>query len=216
MASGGVRASTNKQQTSTKRQDRTEETIGNLRDVALEIIKESGVSAITFATLAKRAGFSTSIVAYHFGSKAKFIQFLLDDVLERNRAMYTETLKGDNVADEFEALFARIAEATKADPSGMLGSIELITSVSKSSPELLKTVQNYNRGVRKIIEDVLVLGQERGSVDPDINAASVAVAVVGAVRGIILQAGIDKSVDVVAAFQAEADGLRYVLNPVKR
>ena len=204
-----------KQQTSTKRQDRTDETIRILRDVALEIVRESGVSAVTFAALAKRAGFSTSIVAYHFGSKANFVKFLLDDVLERNSAIYTETLKGDHVADEFEALFARIAEATKKDPGGIHGSIALITSVSKSSPELLKVVKAHNRRARKVIEDALLRGQERGSVDTRINAAAAAVAVVGAIRGIVMQAGVDRDVDVSAAFQVQADGLRYYLNPDK-
>ena len=203
---------TRKTQNSTRRQERTEETINLLKEVALELIEEGGIAAMTFATLAKRAGFSTSIVAYHFGSKANFVQYLLDDALERNSAIYTETLKGENVADEFDELFDLIGQATRDTPRAIHGSLALISSVSRSSPELLEAVEKYNRRVRKIIEDVLEAGKNSGSVDRNIDASALATAIVGSIRGIVMQAAIDKTVDIDAAFDAYAHGLRRSLN----
>ena len=64
-----------------------------------------------------------------------------------------------------------------------------------------------NHLVRKRIEQAIVAGQKGGSINKQIDASSSAIAIVGGVRGIIMQFMVDREINLEAAFYSLLKGI---------
>lgn len=58
-----------------------------IRDAAFELAASKGLKAVTIRDVAERAGLSSGLVLFHFGSKEQLILALLDWVLETTTAL---------------------------------------------------------------------------------------------------------------------------------
>lgn len=58
-----------------------------IRDAAFELATEAGLKAVTIRDVAERAGLSSGLVLFHFGSKEQLVLALLDWVLETTTAL---------------------------------------------------------------------------------------------------------------------------------
>ena len=68
-----------------------------------------------------------------------------------------------------------------------------------------------------MIEDVLLAGQKGGSVSGQLDAHASAIAIIGRIRGIIMQSLIDRDIDLDTAFEALLQGIdRETLTPTHR
>ena len=187
--------------------ERTEATIERLKTAAFQLIAEGGVAALTTAALAKRSGYSTAIVSYHFGSKHNFIQFLLDDAYKRSSSVHTMPLETVDAIAEIKKMLARYAEFVREQPEAAFAYLALMSSANELNPELSKTVQKTTHLSRKMIEDVLLAGQKGGSVNGQLDAHASAIAIIGGIRGIIMQCLVDEDIDLDAAFEALLQGI---------
>ena len=187
--------------------ERTEITIERLKTAAFELIAKGGVPALTTAALAKRSGYSTAIVSYHFGSKNNFVQFLLDDAYQRSSVVSIMPLETVDAIAELKNILARYAKFVREHPEAAFAYLALMSSANESNRELLKTVQKNTRRLRKMIGDLIAAGQKRGSVSKQVDANASAIAIVGGIRGIIMQFMADREVDLEAAFEALLYGL---------
>jgi hypothetical protein len=61
-----------------------------IRAAAYELAAESGLRAITIRGVAQRAGLSTGLVLFHYGSKQRLVLGVLDWVLETTIALCQE------------------------------------------------------------------------------------------------------------------------------
>ena len=63
---------------------------GQIRAAAYELAAESGLRAITIRAVAQRAGLSTGLVLFHYGTKQHLVLGVLDWVLETTTALCQE------------------------------------------------------------------------------------------------------------------------------
>ncbi len=207
MTANNTSAAKKKSTTPVPNKERTEITIERLKSAAFELIAEGGISALTTAALAKRSGYSTAIVSYHFGSKDNFIQFLLDDAYQRSSVVSTIPLETVDTIAELKNMLARYAKFVREQPEAAFAYLALVSSANETNPQLLKAVQKMNHLVRKRIEQAIVAGQKGGSINKQIDASSCAIAIVGGVRGIIMQFMVDREINLEAAFYSLLKGI---------
>ncbi len=207
MTANNTSAAKKKSTTPVPNKERTEITIERLKSAAFELIAEGGISALTTAALAKRSGYSTAIVSYHFGSKDNFIQFLLDDAYQRSSVVSTIPLETVDTIAELKNMLARYAKFVREQPEAAFAYLALVSSANETNPQLLKAVQKMNHLARKRIEQAIVAGQKGGSINKQIDASSSAIAIVGGVRGIIMQFMVDREINLEAAFYSLLKGI---------
>ena len=207
MTANNTSAAKKRSTTPVPNKERTEITIERLKSAAFELIAEGGISALTTAALAKRSGYSTAIVSYHFGSKDNFIQFLLDDAYQRNSVVSAIPLETVDTIAELKNMLARYAKFVREQPEAAFAYLALVSSANETNPRLLKAAQKMNHLVRKSIEQAIVAGQKGGSINKQIDASSSAIAIVGGVRGIIMQFMVDREINLEAAFYSLLKGI---------
>ena len=207
MTANNTSAAKKRSTTPVPNKERTEITIERLKSAAFELIAEGGISALTTAALAKRSGYSTAIVSYHFGSKDNFIQFLLDDAYQRSSVVSTIPLETVDTIAELKNMLARYAKFVREQSEAAFAYLALVSSANETNPQLLKAVQKMNHLVRKRIEQAIVAGQKGGSINKQIDASSSAIAIVGGVRGIIMQFMVDREINLEAAFYSLLKGI---------
>ena len=207
MTANNTSAAKKRSTTPVPNKERTEITIERLKSAAFELIAEGGISALTTAALAKRSGYSTAIVSYHFGSKDNFIQFLLDDAYQRSSVVSTIPLETVDTIAELKNMLARYAKFVREQPEAAFAYLALVSSANETNPRLLKAVQKMNQLVRIRIEQAIVAGQKGGSINKQIDASSSAIAIVGGVRGIIMQFMVDREINLEAAFYSLLKGI---------
>ena len=207
MTANNTSAAKKRSATPVPNKERTEITIERLKSAAFELIAEGGISALTTAALAKRSGYSTAIVSYHFGSKHNFIQFLLDDAYQRSSVVSTIPLETVDTITELKNMLARYAKFVREQPEAAFAYLALVSSANETNPQLLKAVQKMNHLARKRIEQAIVAGQKGGSINKQTDASSSAIAIVGGVRGIIMQFMVDREINLEAAFYSLLKGI---------
>ena len=188
-------------------QDRVENTHRQLKETAFQLIAEGGISNLTMSALAKRSGYSTAIVGYHFGSKNNFIQHLVDDLFEQNISTMTDPLVGDDFAREIPLLFSNVAKYVEENRATVGAYLTLLSSANEFNPALLKTVQHQNQRVIKTLEAVIKKAQSRGKANRNVNANALAISIIGLIRGVTMQTLVDSQVSVNDALSTMADGV---------
>ncbi len=192
-------------------QDRVENTQRQLKETAFQLIAEGGISNLTMSALAKRSGYSTAIVGYHFGSKNNFIQHLVDDLFEQNISTMTDPLVGDDFASEIPLLFSNVAKYVEENRATVGAYLTLLSSANEFNPALLKTVQHQNQRVINTLEAVIKKAQFRGKANRNVSANALAISIIGLIRGVTMQAMVDSQVSVNAALSTMADGVVVLL-----
>ncbi len=184
----------------TPNKERTEITINRLKAAAFELIAEGGVPALTTAALARRSGYSTVIISYHFGSKDNLIQFLLQDAYRNSNAVAALPLETVGAIVEIKNMLARYAHFVREQPEAAFAYLALMTPGNEKNPALSKTIQKMNHKVRGGLEQAIVAFQKGGHISKHIDASSSATAIVGGVRGIIMLYMVDREIDLETAF----------------
>ena len=192
-------------------QDRVENTHRQLKETAFQLIAEGGISNLTMSALAKRSGYSTAIVGYHFGSKNNFIQHLGDDLFEQNISTMTDPLVGDDFAREIPLLFSNVAKYVEENRATVGAYLTLLSSANEFNPALLKTVQHQNQRVIRTLEAVTKKAQSRGKANRNVSANALAISIIGLIRGVTMQAMVDSQLSVNAALSTMADGVVALL-----
>ncbi|MDD9963127.1 MAG: TetR/AcrR family transcriptional regulator [Gammaproteobacteria bacterium] len=182
-----------------------------MKETAFQLIAEGGISNLTMSALAKRSGYSTAIVGYHFGSKNNFIQHLVDDLFEQNISTMTDPLVRDDFAKEIPLLFSNVAKYVEENRATVGAYLTLLSSANESNPALLKIVQHQNQRVIKTLEAVIKKAQSRGKANRNVSANALAISIIGLIRGVTMQAMVDSQLSVNAALSTMADGVVALL-----
>ncbi|MET7842573.1 TetR/AcrR family transcriptional regulator [Streptomyces sp. NPDC005356] len=169
-------------------------------ETAIRLLANGGYANMTLADLGERAGYSRSLATHYFGSKPKLLAAVVQHVLDHNpSARLDESLRGfARIEAEVAAVFDGLDESPHMARAYIVITFEAITSL----PELRPVVHEQNVAFRRRIESALREGKALGTVRPDVDAASVSIAVMAMVRGIVWEWFTDSSLDLPACRRA--------------
>lgn len=169
--------------------ERTEASRGALIEATIALLAEEGYRAATVARIQEASGLSRGLVGYHFGSKAR----LMEAVVEHIRVGYREqtaadagrvTLSGlDQVLGLFEAYLTRLG----ANPNPAKVMLVLATESAVGAPDVRRAVQDAYAVVRDNFAQMLAAGIADGTVRDDLDPRAHAGVLQGMLRGIVLQ-----------------------------
>ena len=167
---------------------RREEAERRLLDAALKIVAERGTVRMTLAEVGEAAGYSRSLPAARFGSKAGLVHALAGYIGER---FGEQRQRGPALAPGLAAItgnihfyFARRGGAWTATRALL---VMMTESAMDPGSELQAEVAAYNRSARAWFEQHIRTGIERGEIAPGTDPAATAVVLLGAMRGVMLQ-----------------------------
>lgn len=165
---------------------RSERSTEALLAAAAELAAEGGLSAMTFAAIGERAGYSRGLVTARFGSKAG----LVDAMIRRMwRHMRVPELLGDARGraglDQILDLLAALRAGIEADPIGMRSlTVLLLEAAVGADDHLQDRFRRFHQAMVDELATVIARGVADGSVRPEVDPRAEAVYVVGAVRGL--------------------------------
>ncbi|MET7926991.1 TetR/AcrR family transcriptional regulator [Streptomyces sp. NPDC005349] len=169
-------------------------------ETAIRLLADGGYANMTLADLGERAGYSRSLATHYFGSKPKLLAAVVKHVLDHNPpARLEESLRG---FARIEAEIAAVFDGLDEDPDMARAYIVITFEAITSLPELRPVVHEQNVAFRRRIESALREGTRLGTVRRDVDAASVSIAVMAMVRGIVWEWFTDSSLDLTACRRA--------------
>jgi len=149
-------------------------------DRALELVRESGLAALTTKKVAARVGFTEAALYRHFGSKKALVLGLMDRLelmlIEPIRAMAREG--GATVAARLESIVRHHTSLVREQNS--LPILLLAEASVSEDPQLLGRMRSIFHEYLSILEGLLREGQSRGEIARDANADCLALVLLGA------------------------------------
>jgi AcrR family transcriptional regulator len=151
-------------------------------DAATELIAERGVGAVSLADVGRAAGYSRGIVNHHFGSRAQLLEAVVRDAQQ-----FEVPDTGDTGLDRVRALVATYVATLPERGSAGRAFLLLWAEAVGSDPVLAPLFAERDAWFRGLLASHLRTGIDDGSVRRDVDPESVALALVGLVRGIAMQ-----------------------------
>lgn len=187
-----------------------------LLNAAAKLIGERGTTAVSFADIAREAGCSHGLPSYLFGSKTNLMLALVDNTLDLFRRQVLEPAVTDAGGEPgLDAVLSAIGAFLRSlrDPWAHTRALYVLIGEWQGAPDELKTaLAEHHEAARELIRTSIQASQERGEVRADADADAAAVAILGALRGIGLQALMEPSaIDVDAVTRFVTDGTRRLL-----
>lgn len=184
-----------------------------LIDATVSLLADEGYDAATVARIQEVSGLSRGLVGYHFGSKQK----LMEAVVESIRVTYLETVderreRGtglERVREMFDSYLTRLLH----DPRPAKAMLVLATESATEPPEVRRAVRQHFGGVRERFAVMLRAGIEDGSVRDSCVPEHHAGVLQGLLRGIVLQYLLDpEGFDLAGTKEAALASLRHDLS----
>jgi len=183
---------------SADRQPRTnaelrEEATARMVETAIRLIAEKGAARLPLVDVGREAGYSHSLPTYYFKTKTRLVvevyRHIIVSFQSRSRAWIKARFPG-RVRSGMENL-----EATVRAYYGLAGkdpersrAMHLMWAESFSSvPELREEVRALNARSLAMLAEQIRAGIRRGEIDPDIDVESLAIAILGLLRGATAQ-----------------------------
>lgn len=175
---------------------------------AFDIVARRGVDQVTLAEAGEEAGYSRALAAHYFASKEALLAAVAEHAIEK----YRERLDAaEPTRAGREALLASIAfyfNESRKWPKRLRAFFE-VTNAALRWPSIAPTVARLNASVIERFAGHIRTAQDAGEIRADLDPQAEAIAVSGAMRGIMGQWLIDPdSVDVDAVRDAFIAGLR--------
>ncbi len=114
-------------------------------DAAAEIVREAGAASMSLDAVAARAGVSKGGLLYHFSSKSKLFEALVEGFISEEYDKFQERKQAhekstNGVVQAYIDLFVEERKECQPPPSGLLAALA-------ENPDFLKPVQKYEREV---------------------------------------------------------------------
>ena len=165
--------------------DRRATTESRLLDAAFRIVAERGVRAVTTAAVGDRAGYSRGIVNHQFGSR----DGLMIRLAETAQARFTPNPTGLRGREHVLGVVGAYLNMASSDPRQARVFLRLwAAAIGDEEPSLREAFTGRDAFFREHFERAIAEGVTDGTIRADIDPASAAVALVGLLRGIAMQA----------------------------
>lgn len=193
--------------------DRTALSDARLTEAAIELIVQTGIQGTTLQAVGERAGYSRALATYRFGSKAGLFTHVLktasDDWLTRLQHAVGDRIGVDALCASTDATLRFIRERpNEVRAMFMLWflSIDLVTDYGPN-------IARVHRAQRRDVEGWIQAGQERGLIDPRVEATRIAEQYVASMAGIAYQWLVNAEMDLDAMYEELKRYLRVRLQP---
>jgi AcrR family transcriptional regulator len=175
---------TTERRTQQQRRDQAEAALLN---AAAELVVEEGVHALTLARVGERARYSRGLVTHYFGSK----QALLQHLAHATQAGFVPGLDGvppglDRLLRLIDGYIGALSQLRMMNRAFLL-----LWAEAATAPDLAQIFRERDQAFRAELREDVTAGIAGGTVQPDVDADDVAVAVLGQLRGIGLQRLVD-------------------------
>lgn len=161
---------------------------------ALKLIAERGSSGISMAQIGLEAGYSRGLPAERFGNKVALLEAVVDFSDQWFQKRLAKALAGKRGLAAVKARIDAHLDGAR-DASGAAIALyqlymESMSTVVELRPRIAALSRSYREGFKSHLREAIELGEVCGDFDPDEQATLI----VGAMRGIMIQALIDGGV----------------------
>lgn len=175
--------------------ERREQAEQRLLEAALEIVARRGTLRMTLAEVGAAAGYSRGLAGHRFGNKAGLLRALAADIGER---FGQQRNKGPALEPGLAAILGNIHFYFSRKAGAWTASRALLVMMTESFMQpgagLRTEVAAYNRSALAWFEQHIRTGIERGEIAPEVDAATTAIILLGAMRGVMLQWLVDERI----------------------
>ncbi len=155
-------------------------------DRSIEIIATRGIQGLTIRNLSLEIGITEPAIYRHFRSKTDILLAILDKFEEILFFMNEAPVERKATAPEkLERIFLRIIEIFSKEPSHI--SVIFSEEIFKNDRVLKERITGILKKKRKVIEEILREGQEKGEIRKDIDPRTLSLIVMGSLRFMIKQ-----------------------------
>lgn len=166
-------------------------TDARLLEAAFKLVAEDGVRAVTTAAVGELAGYSRGIVNHHFGSRGEMMVRLAEEAQRRFRPSAGARRGRARVLGVVDQYLAMI----RANSPELRVFLRLwAAAVGGEEPSLREQFTDRDALFRDYFIEAITEGQVDGSIRADLDPAATAIALVGLLRGIAMQAQYDPRV----------------------
>lgn len=168
-------------------QQRRLEAETKLLATARELISRKGWAGTTLADVGLTAGYSRGLAAHYFGSKAGLLREITRQI---NNSFFEQVYAAQPSQSGLEALLSFVSVYLgRKDPNwtNTRALLLLMTEALLNDSENADLMVEYNRSVLEYLRNHIRAGIEKGEIHPSISPSIAAEAIVGMLRGMMLQ-----------------------------
>jgi TetR/AcrR family transcriptional regulator, repressor for uid operon len=149
-------------------------------DAAMRCFARDGLRGASIADICTEAGMSPGHLYHYFESKEAIVRAMTQDGLDRASARFAEIMKSSNAV---EALLMEIErpKLARARPNPVV-LLDMLAEAGRN-PAIGIIMREHSRGLLALIRDFLRNEQERGHVDPSLDAQLTAAILLGVLDG---------------------------------
>jgi AcrR family transcriptional regulator len=166
-----------------------------LLEAALVVVARRGSVRMTLAEVGQAAGYSRGLPAHRFGSKAGLLRALAAHIGERFRTQREAARKRapglDSIRGAIDVYFSRTEPAWTSTRALLV----LMTDGFMDDSDLRADVMAYNRSALSFFEQHIGLGMDSGEIPSGTDPKTMAVILLGTLRGVMLQWLSDPEID---------------------
>ncbi len=156
-------------------------------EAALSIVAAKGSERMTLAEVGEAAGYSRGLPQIHFGSKSGLLEALAEHIVDCFRAERAATQTVEPGLSAIRASIHVYFSGKRTNRTWGRALIVMMTEASLDGSGLRPIMASYNRSVLRFFERNVRAAIERGEVDPAADPKALAVVLMGAMRGALLQ-----------------------------
>jgi AcrR family transcriptional regulator len=167
--------------------ERRREAESRILQAAFDIVARRGVDQLTLAEAGEEAGYSRALAAHYFDGREDLLAAVAQHAVDRYRERIVE-LKVPTPEGR-ESLLARIAfymDDSRGWPMQLKAFYEVMEAGLRW-PSITKVVARINREIIERFSAQIRAAQTRGEIRSDIDAVAEAIAIWGAMRGVMTQ-----------------------------
>jgi AcrR family transcriptional regulator len=158
---------------------------------AICVVAEDGVSAATFESICRKAGYSRGLVTQRFGSKNGLIEMVINHLHERHEAMLADA--GIDSKPGFKAVLTYVdlyLRDLSRDGEGR-AYFMLLSSAVADATELRAAFAAEHSRVERRLEALVLKGQKQGDIRREIDADAAALMIGSLLLGLSMQLLVD-------------------------
>ncbi|MFB6890537.1 TetR/AcrR family transcriptional regulator [Kitasatospora sp. NPDC056327] len=155
---------------------------------AARLVAEHGSAGVTLARVGEEAGFSRGLASHYFGSRGALLARLQEEALTEAMAAAAPERSGRGAVEELCA-FARACLDGVRQPTDLgRAFVVLGAEALAGASELTGAVALLDARMRDRVAEVVRQGAAEGQVRPEVDPDAAAAALVGLLKGLIVQA----------------------------
>jgi len=194
--------------------ERRHEAETRIVQAAFEIVARRGVDQLTLAEAGEEAGYSRALPAHYFENREALLAAVAEHAVNNyRRRLSEENVLTDGGVDQLLATIAFYLDDSRGWPKKLRAFHEIINAGLRW-PSIAEVIARLDQEWIDRVSAQIRTGQRRGHIRADIDPVAEAVAVCGAMRGIMSQWLIaPESIDLDAVRDSYVAGLRRSWKP---